>query len=193
MEEDRVRTIREWPEPKKHRDMQVFLGFTNFYRRFIHRYSAVARPLSGLLEGAKNGKFSEPFIFTEAARKVFQELKGAFTKAPMLTHYDPEMPIRLETDTSGKAISGIISQQRADRDDKSQMHWHPVAYWSRKMTPAERNYDTGDAELLAIVMSCKQWRHYLEGAAHPITILTARLHGRRGGRGCCLQQTSFHT
>ena len=172
MEEDRVRTIREWPEPKKHRDVQVFLGFANFYRRFIHRYSAVARPLSGLLEGAKNGKFSGPFIFTEAARKAFQELKGAFTKAPMLTHYDPEMPIRLETDASGKAISGIISQQRADRDDKSQMHWHPVAYWSRKMTPAERNYDTGDAELLAIVMSCKQWRHYLEGAAHPITILT---------------------
>lgn len=197
MEDDCVDTVRKWPVPKSHRDIQVFLGFANFYRRFIHRFSAITRPLSSLLEGGKNGKFSGPFTMTDDALKAFDALKDAFCSAPLLTHFDPERPSRLETNASGKAITGIISQPKGNPlapikdqsrvggdatggflEDKSQMHWHPVAFWSRKMTPAERNYDTGDTELLAIVMSCKHWRHYLEDTKHPVTIITDYLNLR---------------
>jgi transposase InsO family protein len=169
MEESRVSAVKDWPEPKKHRDIQVFLGFANFYRRFIAGFSRVSEPLSALLKGAKAGKFSTPFQMTEPARQAFQALKNAFSTAPTLVHYDPAKEIRVETDASGYAIAGVLSQPG---EDPAQRHWHPVAYWSRKMAPAERNYAAGDAEMLAIVEAFKQWRHYLEGAAQAITVVT---------------------
>jgi transposase InsO family protein len=169
MEEDRVTTVRDWPEPTSHRDVQVFLGFANFYRRFIHGFSKIARGLSDLLKGGKAGRFKGPFRLTEEARESFECLKKAFTTAPVLQHYDPRQPIQVETDASGFAIAGILRQPGKD---PKQAHWHPVAFWSRKMTPAERNYGVGDMEMLAIVMAFKQWRHYLEGATHPIRVIT---------------------
>ena len=169
MEEDRVTTVRDWPEPASHRDVQVFLGFANFYRRFIHGFSKIARGLSDLLKGGKAGRFKGPFRLTDEARESFECLKRAFISAPVLQHYDPQQPIQVETDASGFAIAGILRQPAKD---PRQAHWHPVAFWSRKMTPAERNYGVGDMEMLAIVMAFKQWRHYLEGATHPIRVIT---------------------
>ena len=108
---------------------------------------------------------------TNEARESFNHLKKTFTKAPMLTHYNPEAPIKVETDALGFALSGILSQPVVeDVAIQSQKHWHPVAFWLRKMNSAERNYETHDAELLAIVESFKHWRHYLEGAKHPIQV-----------------------
>jgi hypothetical protein len=89
MDPSRVDTIREWPEPKCHRDVQVFLRFANFYRRFIHRFSRIAQPLSNLLRGGKAGKFRTPFSWTTEASQAFKELKLAFTSAPVLRHYNP--------------------------------------------------------------------------------------------------------
>ena len=71
-------------------------------------------------------------------------------------------PIRLETDESGQAIGGVLCQQDVD------MNSHPVAYYSCKMLPAKRNYETYDVELLAMIEAFKTWRHYLERAAHTI-------------------------
>ena len=100
----------------------------------------------------------------------FSALKKQFLTAPVLAHFDPTKPIRLETDASLMAISGILSQPGPMKDEKVQ--YHPVAYFSRKMIPAERNYDTHDQELLAIVESFKHWRHYLEGAKYQIELNT---------------------
>jgi hypothetical protein len=166
MERSRVDTIAEWPEPKSFKEIQIFLGFANFYRRFVTKFSRIAGPLSDLLKGSKDGKKSGPFRLTEPAREAFRVLKEAFTKAPMLLHFDPEKPIRLITDASGFAISGILHQPA----DGPSGEWHPVAFWSRKMIPAECNYETHDQELLAIVMSLKHWRHYLEGSRYPFVV-----------------------
>ncbi len=105
----------------------------------------------------------------------------------MLVDFDPAKPICLETDASGYAIASIILQQAEDAHDGAEGagrgkgkgragkgHWHPVAFWSRSMAPAERNYTVGDQEMLAIVMSCCHWHHYLEGARHPVEVLTDR-------------------
>jgi RNase H-like domain found in reverse transcriptase len=90
----------------------------------------------------------------------------------VLQHFDPEKQIRLKTDASGFAIAGILSQLGDPTESyKGDTYWHPVAFWSQKMIPAERNYKTHDQELLAIVKSFKYWHYYLEGSRHPITVL----------------------
>ena len=167
MDPARVATIADWPPPQdNYREVQVFLGFANFYRRFIHRYSRIAGPLTDLLKGSKGGKKPGPLVMTDAATKAFYQLRDAFLGAPILRHFEPALKIRVETDASGFALAGILSQLFEDQK------WHPIAFWSRKMMPAEQNYETHDQELLAIVMAFKQWRHYVEGAANPVEVLT---------------------
>ena len=90
--------------------MQVFLGFANFYRRFIANYSKIAAPLTAMLKGSKNGKKAGPYIMTDEVRKAFKRLKNAFSSVPVLQHFDPSKPICIETDASGFAIAGILSQ-----------------------------------------------------------------------------------
>lgn len=173
MEKSRVESIQDWPAPTDYRQVQVFLGFANFYRRFIRNYSKIANPLTSLLKGSKDGKKTGPLVWTDVEETSFRSLKEAFVSAPMLRHFDPRQPIRIETDASGFAIAGILSQQATSRGETgTEAHWHPVAFWSRKMNPAERNYETHDGELLAIVMSFKQWRHYLQGAQHTVTVIS---------------------
>ena len=158
METSRVESISQWPEPASVKDVQVFLGFANYYRRFVARYSHVARGLTALLK-----KTTSHFVFGEEARASFRQLKDAFTSAPFLRHFDPALRMVLQTDASDFAISGIVSQPFEGR-------LHPVAFFSRKMIPAELNYDTGDKEMLAIVESLKHWRHYFEGSRFPILV-----------------------
>ena len=180
MEPERIDNIKNWPEPQSIKEIQVFIGFANFYRRFIRNFSAIAGPLISMLKTGsgfrpsksikKNTKTlfqSNPTSFlTPEAKKSFQRLKNAFCKELVLQHFDVSKPIRLETNASGKAIGGVLCQQ-----DK-EMNWHPIAYDLHKMLPAERNYETHDTELLAIVEGFKTWRHYLGGAAHTILVLT---------------------
>lgn len=166
MDPSRVTAIAEWPMPKDHKEVQVFIGFTNFYRRFIHQYSNIASPLTALLKGGKDGKHFGPFQWSDKATQAFHTLRAAFTKAPLLAHFDVLKKCRLETDASDYAIAAVLSQAN------SEGHWHPIAFYSRKLIPAEVNYDTHDKELLAIVESIKHWRHYLEGAEHAFEVLT---------------------
>ncbi len=142
MEPDRVCTIAEWPEPTCHRNIQVFLGFANFYRRFISSFSRLSKPMIDMVIGGKNGRFLGPFLPTPAMKQSFVELCNAFTKAPVLAHFDPDKSICLETDASGFTITGIISQQQDEvrggaegtvhgakgKRSASKGHWHPVAF-----------------------------------------------------------------
>ena len=159
MDPDRVKTIVDWPVPESQHDIQVFLGFANFYRKFIEGYSRIVLPLTALL------RKSTKFKWGDEAQRALDKLKEAFSTEPVLRHFDPDLPTHLHTDSSGAALSGIISQPHDG-------HLHPVAFWSRKCTPAECNYDIHDREMLAIIESVKHWRHYLEGAKFPVQIHT---------------------
>jgi transposase InsO family protein len=179
MEADRVATVQDWPTPTTVREVRVFLGFANYYRRFIKGYSRIAnalnqvtvrRPGSATGGQAQRKEESVPIELSKEAQDSFVALKAAFSEGPVLRHFDPKKPTRLETDASGYAISGIISQQHPDPSQRLQ--WHPVAFYSRKMAAAEQNYDTHDQELLAIIASLQHWRHYLQGARHQVEILT---------------------
>ena len=159
MDPSRIQSIVDWPAPSCVRDIQIFLGFANFYRRFIDGYSRVVCPITNLL---KKGQW---FIWSSEAQAAFDELKSRFTTAPILRHFDPSLPITLHPDSSGFAISCILSQPHDGQ-------LHPVAFWSRKCIPAECNYDIHDRELLVIVEAIKHWRHYLEGSRFPFKIFS---------------------
>jgi hypothetical protein len=160
MSPSKVDTILSWPEPQKVTDLQAFLSFANFYRCFIQGYSRIILPLTHLL------KKGASFTFSTAARTAFQKLKTTFTSAPILHHFDHNLDTIIETDASDSAISAIISQVHPDN------LLHPIAFMSRKMTPAECNYEIHDKELLAIISAMKLWRHYLESLPKPFHILT---------------------
>ena len=122
-----------------------------------------------LLRADDNSRF-----LTSEAKLAFLRLRQAFTEAPILHHFDPERYIRIETDASGYAIGGILSQLTPESGQ-----WHPVAFFSRKMIPAETRYETHDQELLAIVEAFKTWRHYLEGCKFEVLVLTDHNNLRR--------------
>ena len=113
MEEDHVSTIHDWPELQTHREVQVFLGFANFYQQFVHWYSDLTQPISNLLVRGKQGKFTGPFLFLDKVRSTFIKLKEKFSSAPMLRHFNPKKAVHLETNTSAFTIAGILSQQGA--------------------------------------------------------------------------------
>ena len=150
----------DWPEPRKVKDIQSFLGFANFYRQFIFNYSDIVVPLTRLT------RKDAPWNFSEDCRRSFNALKHAFTTAPILTHFIPDTPIIVETDASDYAVAGILSITCTDGEIC------PVAYYSRTLTAPELNYDTHDKELLAIFKAFRNWRHYLEGSGSPIDIVT---------------------
>lgn len=138
MSKDKVKTVLDWPEPRNVKDIQSFLGFANFYRRFIFRYSDIVVPLTRLTrKGA-------PWNFSEDCRKAFNELKEAFTSASVLSHWIPGAPLIVETDASDYALGAILSTVTPDSEI------HPIAFHSRTFTAPELNYDTHDKELLAI-------------------------------------------
>ena len=147
---EKTAIIRDWQAPTSVKAVQSFLGFGNFYRRFIPHYSRVAKPLYHLT------KADVPFRWTAHCQQSFDELKSRLTNAPVLRHYDPGSPTQLETDASDHVVAGVLSQQYEN-------NWHPVAYFSKSMSPPERNYEIHDKELLAIVRSLEMWRAELEG------------------------------
>ncbi|QRV74416.1 Retrotransposable element Tf2 protein [Ceratobasidium sp. AG-Ba] len=160
MEEEKIKAIMEWGAPRKIKEVQAFLGFVNFYRRFIAKFSKIARPLHDLTK--KDTKFE----WTQECQQAFEEIKKRVSQDPVLIHPNPDKPFILETDASGIAIGAILSQRGEDG------YLHPVAYLSKSYNDAQRNYDTANKELLAIVESLKHWRIYLEGTILPATVFT---------------------
>jgi len=159
MSDTKVKTIHEWPEPKKVKDIQSFLGFTNFYRRFIFNYSDIVIPLTRLTR--KNSLWN----FDNDCRIAFNTLKQAFTSAPILTHWVPDAQLIVETDASDYALAAILSIMTKDNEI------HPIAFHSRTFSALELNYDVHNKELLAIFKAFKIWQHYLEGSASLINVV----------------------
>ena len=166
IEDERIKAVKFWPEPKSIQDIQVFIGFANFYRRFIQGFSKIAAPLTSMLkisstastpsqklmigdDEALNKKLSKsknPAFLTVDARQAFTQLRQAFIEALILIHFNSECHIWIETNTSGYAIGGVLSQLTSDSSQ-----WNPVVYFFRKIIPVKTCYETHDRKLLAIV------------------------------------------
>ncbi|KAK3570720.1 hypothetical protein QTP86_025263 [Hemibagrus guttatus] len=162
MDEGKITAIRNWPAPTTVKELQRFLGFVNFYRQFIKNYSSIANPLTSLLQNK-----SKSLAWSPAAEEAFNTLKKAFTTAPLLIHPDPDKPFIVEVDASTTGVGAVPSQQQGNPS-----RLHSCTFFSRKLNPAERNYDIGNRELLAVKLALEEWRHWLQGAKHPFLVLT---------------------
>ena len=156
MDPVKLQGVEDWPIPKVKKDIQAFLGFTNFYRRFIKDYGKIAKPLTSLTGNTK-------FNWGVAQQLAFERLKDAICSAPVLVIPNNQDPFRVECDASEFAIGATLSQYQNGA-------WHPVAFMSKAMSETERNYEIYDKELLAIMTSLDQWRHYLMGASSDFEI-----------------------
>ena len=156
---EKVSIVRQWSYPHSIKGIQSFLGFCNFYRRFIRDYGIIAKPLIQLT------KNNVPFQFSLECQAAFDLLKNLLTTAPLLRHYHQDLPCLLETDASDVVVAGVLSQQH-DGD------WFPVAYFSKTMLPAELNYAVHDKEMLAIIRSFANWRAELAGTPHQVRVVT---------------------
>ena len=146
----KIDVILAWKTPNNVQGVQSFLGFCNFYRKFIRHYSRIAGPLHRLT------KTDVPFSWDDRCEEALNILKYRLSHAPILRHYQPDLETRVETDASDGVVAGVLSQRHEEE-------WHPVAYYSKTMSVPERNYAIHDKEMLAIVRALQEWRAELEG------------------------------
>ena len=147
MEQEKIKAVKEWKILTKIKDVESFLGFANFYQQFIQNFSHTAKPLNKL-KSKKDWKWEEEY------QKMFEELKGKIMNQLVLSLPRREGKFRVETDASGHAIGGVLSQEQNKK-------WKPIAFLSRTMQTAKINYKIYDKELLAIVEALTKWRQYL--------------------------------
>jgi hypothetical protein len=164
MDPVKVKAIADWPTPRNLHELQGFLGFANFYRRFIKDFAKIARPLNDLT------KKDVQWTWNRSQHRAFQTLKETFLQKPILVVWEPNRPTRLEIDALGYATGGVLLQKLDDD------RWHPVAFRSQSMIDAERNYEIYDKEMLAIIRTLEDWRHYLEGLPQPFDIISNHLN-----------------
>ena len=140
----KLKTVSEWPVPKSVKEIRQFLGFSNYFRRFIKDYSDISAPLE-----QATGKYAI-YEWTPERDKAFTALKSALLSAPVLQLANTDVPFEVVTDASDIAIAAVLLQRG-----------HPVAYASRRLSSAEKNYTALERETLAIVFALNCWRLYL--------------------------------
>jgi hypothetical protein len=146
-DEKRITAVKEYPEPRTTKELKGFLGLAGYYRRFLPNFSKIAKPLTELL------KKDTPYVWNDKTNEAFISLKTLLTTEPLLQYPDFSRPFILTTDASNDAIGAVLSQGSIGTDP-------PIAYASRTLNNAERNYPTVEKELLATVWGCKYFRQY---------------------------------
>jgi len=160
IEKEKVQEVIEWPVLKSVKDIQKFLGLANYYKRFVKDFAKIVRPLHEMTR--KENKWS----WGERQQKVFEELKERFTTEPGLVTPDLDKEIRVEVNVLDFAIGEVLSMKCEDE------RWRSVAYISKSLNEAERNYEIHDKEMLAIIQCLEAWWHFLEGVKDQFEIWT---------------------
>lgn len=146
---EKIRVLRDYPVPTNSNEVKRFVAFANYYRKYIPNFSQKSAPLNNL------SRKNVPFVWTSDCQNSFETLKEALMQPPVLQYPDfsASNEFRLQTDASGMAIGAVLS----NKDDR------PIAFASRSLNKAERNYNTVEKELLAVVWAVKYFRPYLFG------------------------------
>ena len=142
--------VRNWPAPTNVKEVRSFLGFCSYYRRFIFRFSEIAKPLHKLTQNGVR------FKWTKECQNAFQALKNKLVNAPVLAHPDFSQSFILDVDACDQSIGAVISQKINGEE-------HAVGFASRTLTKSERAYCVTRKELLALVTFVKHFKHYLYG------------------------------
>ena len=157
----KVAGVCNWSTPENRTDVQAFIGFINFYHHFIWDFSTIARPLFDLTHS------NWAWNWNAKEWKAFECLKMAMTTALVLVSLQDSKPFHIEADSSDFVSRAVLSQQ-LPREEK----WHLVAFYSKSLSPVEWNYEIHNKEILTIICALEEWKHFLEGARHPVEIWT---------------------
>jgi len=152
MDPIKVQGVMDWPQLTKVKDIQSFIGFVNFYQRFIWNFSEIACPLHTLTWKSKD------WLWGTAEQQAFNALKNAITSAPTLTFPSRSGLFCLECDASNFTTGAILSQQQEDG------LFHLIGFMSKSFSDMEQNYQIHDKEMLVIMHALEEWRHFLEGS-----------------------------
>lgn len=147
----KVEAITKFPVPRTVRQVRSFLGMCGWYQRYISGFASIAAPITNLL--AKH----ERFVWTDEAQEGFEKLKSCLTSAPVLRHPDFTKPFVIQCDASQSGVGGVLYQVDDEGDE------HPIAYMSKKLNGAQRNYSVTEQECLAAILCIKKFRGYVEG------------------------------
>jgi len=159
MDKEKLSGVLEWPVLTKVKQVQAFLGFVNFYCRFIENFAKMSKLLSNLT------KKDCTWNWGIEQQNAFEVLKKAFTMAPILRIPNDKDPFKLSTDASDFATGVVLSQ----KDIQTNL-WHPVAFFSKLLDVHERNYEIYDKELLAVIRELEEYRYHLKEHLYKIEI-----------------------
>ena len=185
---EKIRAVSDFPVPRDEKQLKEFLGLSNYYRRFVENYSQIAEPLYKLTRKTSNG-----FQWNAMCQQAFEDLRQKLTSPPVLAYPMFNLPFIVHTDASDGAIGAVLSQIQEGEE-------HVIAYWSRQLQKAERNYSTIEREALAVVAAVKDFYPYLYGFHftlvtdhNPLTSLRGLddVHGRLTRWMTFLQQFDF--
>jgi len=145
MDPVKVARVRDWPTPENRTDVQAFIGFVNFYHRFIRDFLTIARPLFGLMRS------DQAWNWDAKEQETFKGLKMAVTTAPVLVSPQDSELFCIEADSSDFTSEAVFSQQLPGKEK-----WHLVAFYSKFLSPVEQNYEIHDKEMLAIIRALEE-------------------------------------
>ncbi len=149
--QDKITAIVNAPEPTNVHELRAFLGLVNYYGRFIKQLSTLIYPLNQLL-----GK-RVPWVWSKACQEAFEKLKARLASPDVLAHYDMNLPLRLDCDASGYGLGAVLSHTFSDGTER------PIAYASRTLSAAEKNYAQIEKEGLALIFGIKKFHKYIYG------------------------------
>ena len=156
-----VEAVQQFPEPATIKDMQVFLGMVNFYRRFIPKAAHTLLPLTDCLKGSRPA--SSPVTWSPEMSRAFLEAKAALITSTWLQHPDPAAKLALHVDASSSHVGAVLQQQARDSAE-----WSPLGFFSKKLSDAQVKWSAFDRELWACFAGIRHFRFILDGRSFTI-------------------------
>ena len=156
----KVAAVQDYPVPVNRHELRRFLGMVGYIRDFCVNFSSVVAPLTDMLSPKVD------YVWSGACQKAFENVKGLLLSTPVLAAPDYNSPFSLSVDASDVGAGAFLLQRGADDLD------HPVSYFSKKFSSAQRNYSTIEKETLSLVLALQHFEVYLGGSSHPIVVYT---------------------
>ncbi|UYV71899.1 hypothetical protein LAZ67_9000985 [Cordylochernes scorpioides] len=150
---EKIRIVKDFPQPNSTRQLQRFIGLVNFYHRFIKNSSHILAPLYSLL---KTKSPNASLNWTSDTLEAFQNIKNALAENTLLNYPQPNSTLSILVDASNVAVGGVLQQL-------NDTAWEPISFFSKKLSPAETKYSAFDRELLAAFLSVKHFSYFLDG------------------------------
>jgi hypothetical protein len=164
MSEEKIKKVMDFPLPKVGKDLKRFVGLANYFRSHIRSYSDISKPLDRLLENYQKIK-NKVIAWTPEATAAFRTLQKCISECPKLYFVDHSLPVILETDASDYGIGAFLYQLRHDGDTEVR---EPIAFMSRTLQGAQKNWSTIEKECYSIFMALREWEYLLRDVSFTI-------------------------